>query len=48
MIMFFIDVLAGNIQGNSWWCQMIDYLKGSIVNLILNFKNALENKWESI
>ena len=41
-------VLEGNHQWNSWICKMIDYLEGSIVEFKLNFKNALENKCESI
>ena len=44
----FIDVLEGNHQWNSWICSIIDYLKGSIVKFILNFKIALESKRESI
>ena len=43
-----IYVLEGNPQWNSWIYKMIDYLKGSIVKFKLNFKNALENKLESI
>ena len=41
-------VLEGNLQWNSWICNMIDYLKGSIVKFKLNFENALESKRESI
>ena len=45
---FFIYVLEGNLQWNSWICKMNDYLKGSIVKFKLNFENALENKRESV
>ena len=45
---FFIYVLEGNLQWNSWICMMIDYLKGSIVKLKLNFEKALENKCGSV
>ena len=45
---FYIYVLEGNLQWNSWICNMIDYLKGSIVKLKRNFENALESKCESI
>ena len=48
IIVFFIYVLEGNLQWNSWICNMIDYLKGSIVKFKLNFENALESKRESI
>ena len=44
VIVFFIYVLEGNLQWNSWIFKMIGYLKGSIVN----FEKALENKWESV
>ena len=47
-IAFFIYVLEGNIQWNSWIYKMIDYLKCSIVKFKLNFENASENKLESI
>ena len=43
---FFIYVLEGNLQWNSWICKVIDYLKGSIVKFKLNFGKALENKHE--
>ena len=33
----FIVVLEGNLQLNSSCCQMVDYLKGSIVEFKLNF-----------
>ena len=46
--MFFIYVLEGNLQWNSWIYKMIDYLKGSIVKFKLNFEKALENKRESV
>ena len=46
--MFFIYVLEGNPQWNSWIFKMIDYLKGSIVKFQLNFEKALENKRESV
>ena len=46
--MFFIYVLEGNLQWNSWIYKMIDYSKGSIVKFQLNFENASENKRESI
>ena len=39
---FFIYVLEGNLQWNSWIFKMIDYLKGSIVKFKLNFEKALE------
>ena len=45
---FLIYVLQGNLQLNSWICNMIDYLKGSIVKFKLNIENALESKRESI
>ena len=48
IIIFFIYVLDVNLQMSSWICNMIDYLKGSIVKLKLNFENALESKRESI
>ena len=48
IIVFFIHVLEGNLQWNSWICNMIDYLKGSIGKFKLNFENALESKRESI
>ena len=48
VIVFFIHVLEGNLQWNSWICKMIDYLKGSIVKFKLNFVKTLENKHESI
>ena len=31
IIVYFIAALEGNLQWNNWCCQMIDYLKGSIV-----------------
>ena len=40
---FFTYVLEGDLQWNSW-CQMVDYLKVSIVKFKLNFQNALETK----
>ena len=43
---FFIYVLEGNLQWNI--CNMINYLKDSIVKFKLNFENALESKHESI
>ena len=49
MTMFFlIYVLEGNLQWNSWICNMIDSLKGSIVKFKLNFDNASESKSKSI
>ena len=48
VIVFFIYVLEGNLQWNSWFFKMIDYLKGSIVKFKLNFEKALENKRESV
>ena len=48
IIVFFIYILEGNLQRNSWICKIIDYLKGSIVQFKINFENALENKLESI
>ena len=48
VIVFFIYVLEGNLQWNSWICEMIDYLKGSIVKFKLNFEKALEKKHESV
>ena len=39
--LFFMHVLEGNIQWNSWICKMIDHLKGSIVKFKLNFGKAL-------
>ena len=48
VIVFLIYVLEGNLQWNSWICKMIDYWKGSIVKVKLNFEKALENKRESI
>ena len=47
-IAFFIYVLEGNLQWNSWIYKMIDDLKGSIFKFKLNFENAPENKLESI
>ena len=44
----FIYDLGGNLQWNSWFCKLIDYLKGSIIKFKLNFENAFENKRESI
>ena len=35
IILFFIYVLEGNLQWSSWICNMIDYLKGSIVKFKL-------------
>ena len=46
--LYFIYVLGGNLQWDGWCCQVIGFLKGSIFNFKLNFKNALENKRESI
>ena len=46
--LFFIYVLKGNLQWNSWIFKMIDYLKGSIVKFKLNFEKALKNKHESV
>ena len=48
MMIFFIYVLEGDSQWNSWCCQMIDYLEDSIVKFKLNFQNGLENKRELI
>ena len=48
IVFFFIYVLEGNLQWNSWFFKMIDYLKGSIVKFKLNFVKALENKRESV
>ena len=49
IVFFFIHVLEGNrIQWNSWICNMIDYLKVSIVKFKLNFEIASESKRESI
>ena len=48
VIVFFIYVLVGNLQWNSWICKMVNYLKGSIVKFKLNFETALENKHESV
>ena len=48
IIVFFIYVLEGYLQWNSWIYKMIHYLKGSIVKFQLNFEKALENKCESI
>ena len=42
IIFFLIYVPEGNLQWNSWICNMIDYLKGPIVRFKLNFENALE------
>ena len=47
-MIFFIFVLEGNLQWNSWICNVIDYLKGPTVKFKLNFENALESKRESI
>ena len=41
-------ILEGNLQWNSRFCKMVDYLKGSIVKFKLNFENALENKMTNI
>ena len=35
--MFFIYVREGNRDWNTWCCQVIGYLKGSIVKFELNF-----------
>ena len=43
VIVFFIYVLEGKLQWNSWFFKMIGYLKGSIVKLKLNFDKALTN-----
>ena len=48
VIVFFIYVLEGNIEWNSWIFKMIAYLKGFIVKFKLNFEKALENKRESV
>ena len=48
VIVFFIFVLEGNRQWNSWIYKMIDYFKCSIVKFKLNFEKALENKSESV
>ena len=49
MIIVFLSMFKkGNLQWSSWICNMIDYLKGSIVKFKLNFENALESKHESI
>ena len=48
VFVFFIYVLEGNLQWNSWFFKMIDYFKGSIVKFKLNFEKALENKRESV
>ena len=45
---FFIYVLEGNLQWNSWIFKMTDYLKGSIVKIKLNFEKGWENKCESV
>ena len=45
-LLFFIYLLGGYLQWNSWIFKMIDYLKGSIVKFKLNFEKALENKHE--
>ena len=46
--LFFIYVLEGNLQWNSWIFKMIDYLKVSIVQYKLNFEKGLENKCEAV
>ena len=48
IIVFFIYVLEGNLQWDSWIFKMINYLKGSIVNFNLNIEKTLENKCESV
>ena len=48
VIIFFIYVLEGNLEWNSWIFKMIDHLKGSNVKFKLNFEKALENKCESV
>ena len=48
VIVFFIYVLEGDLQWNSWIFKMIDYLKDSIVKFKLNFEKALENICESV
>ena len=48
IIVSFIYVLEVDLQWNSWICNMIDYLKSSIVKFKHNFENTLENKRESI
>ena len=48
IVCFFIYVLERNLQWNSWFFKMIDYLKGSIVKFKLNFEKALENRRESV
>ena len=40
MVIVFIHVLEGNLQWNSWICQMIDYLKVSIVKFKFNFEQT--------
>ena len=49
VIVFFIYVLEGNLQWNSWIFKMIDYLKGSIVKFKLNFEKGLKKQmWISM
>ena len=48
IIVFCNHVLQGNLHWKRWICNMIDYLKGSIVKFKLNIENALESKRESI
>ena len=48
VIVFFIYVLEGTLQWNSWIFNTIDYLKGSIIKFKLNFEKALENNCESV
>ena len=44
VIVFFINVLEGNLQWNSWFFKMIDYLKGSIVKFKLNFEKSFRKQ----
>ena len=48
IVLFFIYVLEGNLQWNSWSFKMIDYLKGSIVKFKLNLEKTLETNCESV
>ena len=44
--LFFIYVLEGHLQWNSWIFKMIDYLKDSNVNFKLNFEKSFRKQMQ--
>ena len=44
--LFFIYVLEGHLQRNSWIFKMIDYLKDSNVNFKLNFEKSFRKQMQ--